>query len=79
MEVNLKSTIQQDILERFRMDLTQYLRQKLQNNKINIKANVIPQEESKMIYTAKEKFEHLAQKNPAVRTLQKKLGLDTDF
>ena len=79
VEVNLKSTIQQDILERFRMDLTQYLRQKLQNNKINIKANVLPQEESKMIYTAKEKFEHLAQKNPAVRTLQKKLGLDTDF
>lgn len=79
VEVKLKSTIQQDILERFRIDLTQYLRQKLQNSKINIKAHVLPHEESKMIYTAKEKFEHLAQKNPAVRNLQKKLGLDTDF
>ena len=79
VEVKLKSPIQQDILERFRIDLTQYLRQKLQNNKINIEAKVLPYEETKMIYTAKEKFEHLAKKNPAIRKLQEKLGLDTDF
>ncbi len=79
VEVRLRSPLQQDILERFRIDLTQYLRQKLQNNKINIKATVLTHQESKMIYTAKEKFEHLAQKNPAVRKLQEKLGLDTEF
>ena len=33
----------------------------------------------KLLYTNKEKFEHLAEKNSAVRQLQEKLGLDPDF
>ena len=33
----------------------------------------------KVIYTNKEKFDHLAEKNPTLNDLKERLGLDTDF
>lgn len=34
---------------------------------------------SKMIYTNKEKFEAMAEKNPLLNELRDKFGLDPDF
>jgi len=36
-------------------------------------------ETKKIAYTNKEKFDHLAEKNPALRELKERLGLDADF
>jgi DNA polymerase-3 subunit gamma/tau len=33
----------------------------------------------KMAYTNKEKFDLLAEKNPMLKELKERLGLDTDF
>jgi len=33
----------------------------------------------KVIYTNREKFEHLAEKNPNLLELKERLGLDPDF
>jgi len=33
----------------------------------------------KMLYTDKEKFEHLKKKYPALKDLQERLGLDPEF
>jgi len=79
IEIKLKNAFQEDILERFKADLLQYLRENLKNNKIKITTHLIPQKESELIYTSQEKFNHLAKKNPHLKTLKDKLGLDTEF
>ena len=33
----------------------------------------------KVAYTNKEKFDHLAEKNPVLNQLKEKFGLDADF
>jgi DNA polymerase-3 subunit gamma/tau len=33
----------------------------------------------KVMYTNKEKFDYLAEKNPALKDLKERLGLDMDF
>jgi len=60
-------------------ELQGYLRESLKNNKIIIEAVVEEIANEDMIYTNKEKFEHLAKKHPALKELQDKLGLDPDF
>ena len=60
-------------------DLQGYLREKLKNSKIVIEAVVEEIANEDMIYTNKEKFEHLAKKHPALKELQEKLGLDPDY
>jgi DNA polymerase-3 subunit gamma/tau len=32
-----------------------------------------------MLYTSREKFDYLVEKNPVLKELKEKLGLDTDF
>ena len=46
---------------------------------IVLEAIVKETEREDMIYTNKEKFNHLAKKHPALGELQKKLGLDPDY
>jgi DNA polymerase-3 subunit gamma/tau len=75
----LDNPVQLDLLEEFRLDLVQFLRKKLNNRKIQIKATFTPEEGKKMIYTQKEKFEHLASKQPLLKELNDRLGLDPDF
>jgi hypothetical protein len=33
----------------------------------------------KVIYTSREKFDYLVEKNPVLKELKDRLGLDTDF
>jgi len=79
IQVKLRSPLQEDILERFRADLLQHLRQSLQNRKINIKTTLVKDEKQKVIYTTQEKYDHLVKKNPKLENLKDKFGLDTEF
>jgi len=79
IQVKLRSPLQKDILERFRADLLQHLRQSLQNRKINIKTTLVKDEKQKVIYTTQEKYDHLVKKNPKLENLKDKFGLDTEF
>jgi hypothetical protein len=36
-------------------------------------------DEKKVIYTNRDKFDHLAEKNPKLKELKERLGLDTEF
>ena len=60
-------------------DLTLFLRKNLGNKNISIEWEVKKEQQEKMIYTNKEKFEHLAEKNPDLRKLKERFDLDTDF
>jgi DNA polymerase-3 subunit gamma/tau len=60
-------------------DLVSYLRESLGNNSLQLRSLMIEMAANKMIYTNKEKFEAMAQKNPLLVELRDKFGLDPDF
>jgi hypothetical protein len=62
-----------------KVELQGFLRANLHNNKIVVDSIIEEIENEDMMYTNKEKFEHLAKKYPALKELQQKLGLDPDY
>ncbi|WP_266367555.1 DNA polymerase III subunit gamma/tau [Tellurirhabdus rosea] len=79
IHITLDNSLQADMLNELRQDLMTYLRQHLQNSKIQLVHQVAAQESRKMIYTAQDKFNYLAEKNPALLELKQVLGLDVDY
>jgi len=77
--ITLTNSIEEPLLQGMRTSLIAYLRDKLSNSSIMV-VGVLPEFESKRpIYTNKEKFDHLAEKNPVLKELQERFGLDPDF
>jgi hypothetical protein len=77
--VQLLSTVQETLLGNFKSDLTTYLRENLKNNSITIIGELREAEEKQMLYTPRDKFEYLLGKNPILKELKDRLGLDADF
>ena len=71
--------VQETMLANIKSELTLFLREKLKNNTIIITGELDLGEDKKMIYTPRDKFEYLANKNPVLNELKERLGLDTDF
>jgi hypothetical protein len=78
--IQLHNHFQETLLDEIRLELLTFLRDRLSNDSIQlggeIKAVV---DTGKMLYTNKEKLDHLMEKNPMVKELKDKFGLDTDF
>lgn len=79
IRIKLANPLQEDILERFKAELMVYLRKTLNNNNVKLSYTFVQETEKRMIYTPQEKFNYLAEKQPLLRELQKRLMLDTDF
>ena len=77
--IKLSNHVEEPLLQAIKGPLTEFLRLKLSNNRINIISEVIEVDPKKIAYTNKEKFEHLAEKNPILKELKERLGLDTDY
>lgn len=78
--LTLTNPIEEPILNSVKQDLLSYLRDKLGNNSLQVEGHMQEQQQGKRIaYTNKEKFEHLAEKNPLLIELKERLGLDPDF
>jgi DNA polymerase-3 subunit gamma/tau len=77
--LQLSNSIEEPLLQSVRIQLTTHLRDKLQNSVISVAGVMQETVAKKMMYTNKEKFEHLAEKNPALNELKERLGLDMDF
>ncbi len=70
---------QKNELESGKTQLINYLRKEIKNNNISLSIKIQKQEEvSKKVFTAADKFKMMAEKNPALREMKKKLGLDLD-
>jgi len=80
VSITLTNSIQLDILKELKNELLQFLKEKLKNSTISVEG-VLKKEDNNgsKLYTNKEKFEFLAEKNPMVKDLQKKFGLDPDY
>ena len=77
--VDLLSPVHETMLNAIKSELTGYLREKLRNNTIQVTGHVQSEDAKKVIYTNREKFDFLAEKNPMLRELKDRLGLDTEF
>lgn len=77
--ITLTNPVEETLLDNFRHDLIQYLRDNLKNSELTVTAQMIEPTGKKVLYTSKEKFEHLAEKNPYLHELKERLGLDWDF
>jgi DNA polymerase-3 subunit gamma/tau len=77
--IPLTNSIEEPLLQHIRTQLNTYLRDKLNNNLISVVGVLMEPGTKKVVYTNKEKFDHLAEKNPALKELKERLGLDTDF
>jgi hypothetical protein len=75
----LTNPIQETMLNEFRTELNAFLRERLQNNTIQVVGELREDEDKKMIYTPRDKFDYLMEKNPLIKELKDTLGLDPDF
>ena len=77
--VELLSPVHETMLNNIKSELTGFLREQLKNNTLQVTGELQTGEEKKIIYTNREKFDFLVEKNPMLRQLKDRLGLDTDF
>jgi hypothetical protein len=77
--IHLHNPVQETILNTLKGDMITFLRQNLQNKSIMISGELREEETRKIIYTNREKFAYLLEKNPVLKELKERLGLDTDF
>ncbi|HWA33488.1 MAG TPA: hypothetical protein VG737_05135 [Cyclobacteriaceae bacterium] len=77
--VTLTNTVEEPLLDNFRRELLQFLRDKLRNSDLDVATSLQESTGKKVVYTSKEKFEHLAEKNPKLWDLKERLGLDWDI
>ncbi len=77
--IHLLSTVQETLLSNFKSDLIGHLRTSLNNNSILVLGELKESEEKQMLYTPRDKFEYLLEKNPLLREMRDRLGLDPDF
>lgn len=75
----LHNPVEETILNTIKSDLTTYIREKLKNFSITVTGQLIEGETKKMLYTNREKLEYLMEKNPILKEMKERLGLDTDF
>ncbi len=78
--IHLLNPVQESILSGLRTELGLFLKETLKNSTLQIEG--VAREEdpnNKVIYTPREKFEYLIQKNPILQEMKDRLGLDTDF
>ncbi len=77
--VLLTNPVEETLIENFRRDFITFLRDRLKNSELTITTKLQQATGKKVIYTSKEKFEHMAEKNPYLKELKERLGLDWDF
>jgi len=77
--VHLLNPVQETMLTGLKSELTTFLRDKLKNSSIQVIGELREVDEKKMKYTDRDKFEFLLDKNPLIKEMKERLGLDTDF
>ena len=75
----IDNTVQKTFLESNEARLMSFLRTELENFSVSLTIIEITGDDSKKLYSGKDKFEDMAKRNPHLQTLQKRFKLDIDF
>lgn len=79
IELPLSNAVQAEMILEEKYMLLEYLRNKLENDKIEIATKIIEGEKNNIPYTNKDKFKIMLDENPQLEILRVKLGLDPDY
>jgi DNA polymerase-3 subunit gamma/tau len=79
IELAVENHVQIEQFNSFRAEFLAALRNRLRNNRINVKIEVNTQEEGVKLYTSIDKYNYLAERYPILPEIKKRLGLDTSF
>ncbi|HCM77764.1 MAG TPA: hypothetical protein DIS90_15380 [Cytophagales bacterium] len=77
--IQLSNPVEEPLLQSIRTPLTEFLRVRLSNSRINVTSQLKAIQSQKIAYTNKEKFDKLVENNPILNEMKKRLELDTDF
>jgi hypothetical protein len=79
--VSLLSHVHDGMLNNIKGEISSFLRERLKNNTIQVTGELKTsgEDDKKVYYTARDKFDYLVEKNPVLKELKDRLGLDTDF
>jgi DNA polymerase-3 subunit gamma/tau len=77
-EIIVENKVQENLFRDERPNLMNFLRMGLRNFNIEVSSRIDEKAVVKRPYTAAEKFQHMAAKNPAMMDLKNKFNLDFD-
>ena len=75
----LSSDLEKEIFEDLKNDLLNEIRIHFDDQKIHFSIKIEENNKAKKLYTGKEKFEFLIEKNKEIKNLQNQLGLDYEY
>ena len=75
----IDNKVQEDELNLRKTEMMEFLRSHLNNYKIQIQTTIVETQKNLKPYTDKEKYELMAGKNPALRTLREELDLEIEY
>jgi DNA polymerase-3 subunit gamma/tau len=78
IEFTVDNNYQKKVLEEKSADILPILRKKLNNYSLRLNINVVENTIEAKAYTAAEKFNKMAEKNPSLKSLKDQLGLEID-
>ena len=79
VEVTLSNTSQVELLNEEKLNILGYLREKMNNDSIDIITNVVQSDKNDTPYTNSDKYKKMYEQNKNLEILGKKLGLDPDY
>ena len=79
VEVTLSNTSQVELLNEEKLNILGYLREKMNNDSIDIITNVVQSDKNDTPYTNSDKYKKMYEQNKNLAMLGQKLGLDPDY
>lgn len=79
VEVTLSNTSQVELLNEEKLNILSYLREKMNNDSIDIITNVVQSDKNDTPYTNSDKYKKMYEQNKNLAILGQKLGLDPDY
>lgn len=79
IEFTIDNAVQEELMTTERLELMDYLRSTLNNYQLQLKTIINKSEQKNTAYTTRDKFNKMAEKNPALHTLKDLLRLDLDY
>ena len=79
IEIPLSNSAQAEIISDDKFMILEFLRNQLENEKVDITTKIVEAKKSDIPYTNKDKFKKMLDNNPKLESLRMKLGLDPDY
>lgn len=76
IEFTVSNPLQEEVIKNIKINLLNYLKKNLNNFSIDVVTFITEKIESNKLYTAEDKFDHMAKKNPDLLKLKQQFNLD---